>query len=228
MSQDQVVLDRVRKLLALATSSNVHEAAGALRRAQALIARHQLEGWLAAERSVEEDEDPIVDARDEPLVVARRMRGWRVALAALLAEENGCLAYTLDCGREEHLVLVGRGRNRAVVRELYGWLEQRLLWLSAEHGPGQPKLWHDAFRIGAVETLALRLRTAGEGEQEQMDATALARVEPMIAAERVALERFVAERFSWGKGRGRRVDLAAWRAGRAAAVEVGLEALKRG
>ena len=42
------IVDRVRKLLALAGSSNVHEAAAAAARAQELITRHRLESLCAS------------------------------------------------------------------------------------------------------------------------------------------------------------------------------------
>ncbi|MEQ1506614.1 MAG: DUF2786 domain-containing protein, partial [Myxococcota bacterium] len=104
------VLDRVRKLLALATSPNVHEAALAAARAQALIERHRLEDWLAAEQDSAGDPDPIVHAWHEPLAVARKIRRWKAALASVLAEVNGCVAYTARRGTDEAIVLVGRGR----------------------------------------------------------------------------------------------------------------------
>ena len=113
MSDDprQRVLERVRRLLALATSSNVHEASSAAAAAQALVARHRLEAWVAAAQVVEADPDPITDARESPLDRARRQRPWKVALACALADANGCVAYTLDERGSEAIVLVGRGRD---------------------------------------------------------------------------------------------------------------------
>jgi hypothetical protein len=214
-------LARVRKLLALATSPNPHEAALAAARAQALIEAHRLQAWLEAERSAADDPDPIMDARDEPLAVGRRLRTWKVVLASSLAEANGCIAYTLDRGRDLAIVLVGRGRDRAAVVELWGFLVRRIEWLSASRGAGRDRQWHEAFRIGAVDTIVARLRTATEEVQGALDGAALVLVEPARAAHREALER-AAESLRLGKGRAVRVDAHAWQRGRAAGGDVDL------
>jgi len=209
-------LDRVRKLLALATSPNVHEAASAAAQAQALITRHRLEALLAAEDAAATDPDPIVDARDTPLDVARKQRPWKVALAGALAEVNGCLVYTLAAADGEALVLVGRGRDRAAVETLWTWLLKRLEWLSATHGPGRPRRWHEAFRVGAVDAIAARLRATATAEHDATEPRALALVDRSLEVERAALERFAAQHLRLGRGRALRVDAAAWRRGRAA------------
>lgn len=222
MTSPPPALARVRKLLALATSPNPHEAALAAARAQALIEAHRLQAWLEAERRVEEDPDPIVDARDEPLEVARRLRKWKVVLAATLAEANDCIAYTLELGRERSIVLVGRGRDREAVAELWGWLVKRIEWLSATHGAGRDRAWHEAFRIGVVDAIAERLRQGSEQAQAELPPTALVAVEPARAAHRDALRRFADERLGLTSGRGIRVDARAWEHGRAAGDDVEL------
>ncbi len=216
MTEPPRALARVRKLLALANSPNPHEAAVAAAQAQALIETHRLQGWLHAQQQVEEDPDPIADARDEPLETGRRMRKWKVALAGSLAEVNGCIAYTLPRGREQSLVLVGRSRDREAVRALWDWLVRRIEWLSATQGAGQPRQWHEAFRIGVVDAVAARLRDTNEQVQRELDPTALVVVEPAMAAHRDALQRFADERLGLTKGRRIRVQADAWEQGQAA------------
>lgn len=208
------VLDRVRKLLALATSPNVHEAAAAAARAQRLIAEHRLEGWLDASEA-----DPIEDARDEPLEVARRLRRWKIVLACALADANGCVAYTATRGDEEAIVLVGRARDRAAVRELWDWLVKRIEWLSATHGPKKPRRWHEAFRVGVVDAVAERLQGATEEVRQEHG---LVRVDAAAQLHQQELDRFVAERLGLGKGRAIRVDARAWERGRAAGEDLDL------
>jgi len=221
MPSPPAALARVRKLLALATSPNPHEAALAAARAQALIEAHRLQAWLDAERREEEDPDPIADARDEPLEVGRRLRKWKVVLAATLAEANGCVAYTLERGREQAIVLVGRARDRAAVVELWGWLVKRIEWLSATHGAGKDRQWHEAFRIGVVDAIAERLREGNEEVRAGLEQAALVVVEPARAAHREALER-VTEGLRLGSGRAVRVDARAWQRGKAAGGTVDL------
>lgn len=221
MTSPPPALARVRKLLALATSPNPHEAALAAARAQALIEAHRLQAWLDAERHEQEDPDPIVDAHGEPLEVGRRIRKWKVVLASTLAEANGCIAYTRERGREQAIVLVGRARDRAAVVELWGWLVRRIEWLSATHGARRDRQWHEAFRIGVVDAIAERLRAGNEEARAQLDATALVVVEPAAAAHREALDR-VAEGLGLGSGRPVRVDARAWQRGKAAGGDVEL------
>ncbi|MEZ4266534.1 MAG: DUF2786 domain-containing protein [Myxococcota bacterium] len=220
MATDSTVLERVRKLLALAGSPNVHEAASAAAMAQTLIERHRLERWLEAAES--EAADPIEDGRDRPLEVARKIRKWKSALAATLADANGCVAYTLDRGREQAIVVAGRAADREAVVELWGWLHKRVEWLSATHGAGRSRQWHDAFRVGVVDAVGERLRkVAGEVRDEQQPG-ALARLDPTALVQREALERYVSEHLQLGRGRGIRVDARAWERGRAAGAELPL------
>ena len=215
-------LDRVRKLLALATSPNPNEAAAAAARAQALIDAHRLQGWLDAEQTVAEDPDPILDGREAPLHVARRVRKWKVVLAAGLADVNGCVAYTLDRGEDEAIVLVGRSRDREAIRALWDWLVPHVEWLSATHGAGRDRAWHDAFRIGVVEAVTTRLGEGSAAQEAELPATALSIVAPAKVAHRAALDAFVATFLRFGKGRGIRLDARAHRQGLAAAEQLQL------
>jgi hypothetical protein len=215
-------LDKVRKLLALATSSNPHEAALAAARAQALIETHRLQAWMDADRAAEHDPDPIVDARDQPLEVGRRIRRWKTALAVVLGQANGCVAYTLGGEKESSIVLVGRGRDRAAVTELWSWLVQRIEWLSATHGAGKNKKWHEAFRLGVVDSVAERLTQGAAEARSELDETALVVVDPARAAHKDALDRFVADNLRLGRGRALRVDSAAWERGKDASVDLDL------
>ena len=212
-------LDKVRKLLALARSSNVHEAAAAAARAQEIIERYRLDALLGAEQAAESD--PV---EDEVLETARRQRRWKAVLAARLAEANGCLAYTRQAGRERQIVIAGPAADRAAVRSLWDWLVPQLEWLSATHGVGHDKRWHDDFRVGAVDTIAARLAAANRGEHEATPAAALVRLEPALVARRAALEAWAAQRLSTRPGRRLLVDPAAWNAGREAAARVALVA----
>ncbi len=215
-------LDRVRKLLALATSPDVHEAATAAAQAQALITRHRLEQWLAAEREAADDPDPIADAVEAPLEVARKLRPWKVALACALADVNGCVAYTADRGDTQAIALVGRARDRAAVETLWVWAVKRVEWLSATHGEGKSRKWHEAFRVGAVDVLARRLGEATKGVREASTGAELATLDRAWSAHRAALDRFVDERLGLRSGRGMRVDASAYARGRRAAEGMGL------
>ena len=219
VSRDKL-LQRIRKLLALAGSPNAHEAAAAAARAQALIDEHRLHEWLEAAQEQEDDPDPITDAREEPLERSGRLRIWKVLLAVAIADENGCVAYTLKRGADESIVLVGRARDRVVVAELWRWLVQRIEWLSATEGAGESRKWHEAFRIGALDAVSKRLATQHTASAAKLDAAALVVVQPAIAAHRAALANFVSNNLRLGKGRGVRVERSAYAEGKAAAAGI--------
>jgi len=217
------VLDRVRKLLALAESPNVHEAAAAAARAQALVTQHRLEAILAAEdaAAARDAEDPITQ---EVLESSKRLRRWKTVLASGLAGTNGCVAFTRPGrGRVEDLVLAGRASDRAAFHTLWAWLVQTLTWLSASHGGGKGKRWHDDFRVGAALEVVDRLEAAARAPSEALPEAALARVEPTLAARAARIERYAAEELGLRPARGLRVDLDAFEAGRHAGATLELD-----
>lgn len=212
------ILDRVHKLLALSASSNVHEAALAAARAQRLIETHRLHGLLRKEQAAE----PIEDARTEPLVAARRIRKWKQVLASALAELNGCLTYTLKTPTEEQLILVGTVSDQAAVRALWAWLCHRVEWLSATHGDGHDKRWHDAFRIGAVQTIMERLRSDQVEFSAELSSSTQLMVRDGLIERQDRVAAFATQQLNLKPGRGLRLDPRAYRRGRVAGSDVAL------
>jgi len=210
-------LDKVRKLLALAESGHVHEAAAAAAAAQALIERYRLAELLDA--TVDAEAEPI---EDEVLDAGRRRRRWKTVLASGLAGVNDCVAFTRDLGRDKQIVLAGRAADRAAVRSLWEWLVPQLEWLSATHGAGRDKRWHDDFRIGAIEAVMNRLQQAHGEAAAEVDPGALVRLEPALAARRAAIEAWSSDRLARKPGRRLMVGADAWEAGRAAGADVAL------
>lgn len=220
MSIDSQLLDRVRKLLALASSPNVHEAASAAAMAQTLIERHRLQGWLDARNTP--DCDPIEDGLDTPLEVARKVRTWKRVLAAALADANGCIAYTRAHGDEEAIIVAGRAVDRAATAELWAWLVKRIEWLSATHGAGRSRKWHDSFRVGAATAVGERLAAVSSDVRGEQQPGVLVLVDPLMLERQQALDAYVAEHLRLSSGRHVRVQLEAWRRGQKAADELPL------
>ncbi len=227
MPPDHPLLDRVRKLLALSTSPNLHEAASAAALAQTLIERHRLQDWLDAEQAETRDPDPLGDGRDEPLEASKRLRKWKVVLASALADANGCMAYTLNRGVDEAICLVGRTGDRQAVAALWSGLVARIEWLSATHGAGQDRRWHEAFRVGVVAAVAEKLRTVAGEVRSELTPAALVRVDPAERAHQQALEDYVAKHLRLGKGRSLRFDAAAWAQGQKLGAELPVPPMRR-
>jgi Protein of unknown function (DUF2786) len=227
------LLERVRRLLALAESPNVHEAAAAAGRAQALITRYKLESLLEARRDTEAR---LSDGRDEPLDVGRKIRKYKLVLAAGLAQANGCVAYSVEVARrEQHLCVAGQPNDQAAVAALWSWLVKRLEWLSATHGAGEGRAWHESFRIGAADTIVERLAAVQRAERSALSdggqnteggelpsPAALVRLDAALEARAEAVERYAEERLALKKGRGITVQVDALEAGRLAGQTIAL------
>ena len=69
----------------------------------------------------------------------------------------------------------------AAVVALWEWLVRRIEWLSASHGEGRDRGWHEAFRVGAVVTITERLRAGQQDTTAQLETAALVRVREGLA-----------------------------------------------
>lgn len=156
------VLDRLRKLLALAKSDNPHEASLAAELAQKLMVAHHLDEFTleAAERPPEE---PIADqgAIDpERVDEARRIPAWEVNLAGAVARSVDCRVYYVPGAR---ISVVGRQSDAQIARYLFLYLSRVINRLANEfwEREGDPaqgaRRWKHGFRLGCVETIRRRL-----------------------------------------------------------------------
>ena len=200
----------------------MHEAAAAAARAQALIAQYRLASLLAARAAgAGAGPDPV---EDELLERARRPRAWRGALASGLAEVNACVAYSVSVGAQTELRLAGRAEDRRVVTAFFAWLAPRLEWLSASHGAGRDRDWHEAFRVGAAEEVT-RLLAAEHDEPPapvSADSTAVAFFDADRMQRERAVDAWAAAHLRQGRARGLRVDGRGYARGKAAAHELPL------
>ena len=84
MTRDQA-LQKIKKCLALAASSNPHEAAAAMRQAQKLMQEHGLD---EADVNLADVAEVVMDGRNVPMV------RWETGLAKIVADAFGCLTHT--------------------------------------------------------------------------------------------------------------------------------------
>lgn len=151
--------DRIRALLRLAKSNNVHEAANAANRAQLLMEKHRIEVTL---EDGDGDEEYVYG---EPLETASRPVMWKGHLLDPICDANGCRGLWILRGGKALLVAAGPPRDVASVRYLYRYLVRELDQLAKRLVPKNVqdrKLWIDSFRYGAITIITLRLRAATE------------------------------------------------------------------
>ncbi len=236
--EDGKLLDRIRRLLRLAESPNVHEAAVAAERAQELMARHRIEA-AALDRGAADG--GIVDMRDAPLEASKRLRPWKTQLGNAIARANGCRVYLLERAGVRQLVLVGRPEDAELVRALYAELVPRVECLTRHHGQGRDRAFRNAFRLGVVATLHERLahsaqtarERALEGEVDEGDEgagapsprAAIVHALARLDAREEAVDRFMERTLNLRRGRakGLRADAEGYARGRLAGHTVALD-----
>jgi hypothetical protein len=187
------VIAKVRKLLELGRSDNVHEAAAAVARAHAIMATHAIEEAMLLEAEPEEEvrgwSDPVIEHRSGIPV-------WKRRLAWLFASVNGVMLYTR--GRPQ-MRAIGKASAVQTVRYFVAYCVAEIERLVHHHGAGNGRTWRNNFAHGCVDAIAQAVRWEREELEREFraaaaNATELVRVDRAIA--RLAQDLAAAE--SWG------------------------------
>ncbi|MDA8449800.1 DUF2786 domain-containing protein [Acidovorax sp. GBBC 3332] len=154
MNRDEA-LQKVRKCLALASSSNEHEAAAAMRQAQKLMEQFGIDG---TDVSLADVSEAATDAHTADLVQ------WEVHLSSLVAEVFGCdffrvqrrtLGPTLRFHRRSMFVFVGVGAAADVAAYAYEVLSRQCAKDRRAHIARQPKTCKSATKTARGDLYAL-------------------------------------------------------------------------
>lgn len=166
---EATLIEKVQKLLALAESSNEHEATLAAEKAQELMLRYGIE--LAHIAALADKEVGIGSNR-----IGCRIDPWRRALARAVAVANGCdMVYTgLPRKWTGDFTFWGPRDTLPGVVTLYQYLEAQLVVISrleavkVSHASAARSMqWRRSFLVGAVSRISARLESrARKVEQE--------------------------------------------------------------
>ncbi len=191
------IIDKIRKLLALAKSDNVNEAAAAAARAQAIIDNHKIDLALLQEEEQHEEqpEEPVRRCLDFPLfAVARRIPAWKWDLAWSLCDANQCRPWSsteYDEAEEKYArvcYVIGRTGDAQTVQYLHQYLAHEIDRLAKTHS-GKGRTWLNNFRLGAVSEIERRLKLKKRYDRKALtrsaaesgDSTALVKMESALA-----------------------------------------------
>ena len=175
------VLEKVRKLRALSTSSNVHEAAAAAAAAERLLQEHRLvEADLEAAGAEARTRAGAVCGGTIHVEGARRTL-WRVQLATNLARAHGCETYLEPHAVADgairrlswHHVILGRPDDVENVKYVFGWLSSVITQLVERHGKGRGISWRRSFCIGAVFGIREAMEAAAAVVRSRASSSAL-------------------------------------------------------
>ena len=198
------ILDRVKKLLALSTSSNVNEAANAAAAAQKLMLEHRL---------TEADVSDIQEGQmfELSMGAAGFDSRWKFVLVTSVARSFFCEAVGLRVGKRRKVRIVGLREDAAIAARVFRYLHSEInrlakaeiesidwdagvltLGESSVYGiEHDPERYLESFRRGAVAAVVARFRT-GEEVFVASDSRALA----MAKRDRAQVRSYVGSRFA--------------------------------
>jgi len=165
MQATEKIIDRIRKLLALANSANENEAAAAAMKAQTLLAEHNLS---EADLGTVNDEDMVLDGE-----LITDSRPWRRYLAAELARLYFCDYFygfvkesrpnhSRGYRRFDRHTFVGRPHNVLITKSIFRYLCDTIDRLAIEAANKYPKgsrvSFVTSFRHACAKRLGERVR----------------------------------------------------------------------
>ncbi len=170
MTNEDKIVDRVRKLLELANSDNVHEAGSAAKQAQILMSKHNIsEAMVSVEADADEQEDLEVDMLHQH--GGRQLPSWKGRLGVVMCEVNQCHCYRTEGRDGMELRIIGRPSDAATVRYLFSYVVreiERLTQQESDNRGGAGRTWLNNFRLGAMQEVNNRLREADKEARAAM------------------------------------------------------------
>ena len=130
----QEIIDRISKLISLATSANEYEASAAAAKAQEILTEHN----LRLEDIKSSHKSPDIPIEQTEILSSSRKVYWRGFLANAIANANFCKMWWMG-GR---MVVAGRRHNVAIALSLYDYLTKTVERLAAEEVKAQKQAWH--------------------------------------------------------------------------------------
>lgn len=155
MTEQERVIDKIRKLLALAGSPNENEAAVASEKAQALLAEHNL-SMTDIKSGTEKGSDFIIDGE-----TITNARPWRRSLGSAIAKLYFCTYFFTTIGGEDRHSFVGAKHNIEVARLMFDYLTKTVDRLARAGSRNMPKReqsgYKTSFRWACSQRLCSRI-----------------------------------------------------------------------
>lgn len=181
------VIEKVRKLRALATSSNVNEAANAAAAADKLIQEYRLQEAQLESEGHAANEKPEEDG--EPLFFGARVQGWRWRLASLLARHYDVACYSswmrdARGNNSRTLHMIGRKSDIETSRYQIAYFAIEIDRLAGATMKGRGKRGANAFRLGAVQGVYNAMYEAKRATQQAAPINSQGSSAAMVLADR--------------------------------------------
>jgi len=171
MTKLNKIKERISKLLRLAQSENVNEAATAAAHAARLMERYQI------------DQAMLADGEAMPVEITsqviwkpkgKKLPGWVSMLAWGLGSSFSCKVFNSNYPR--CIRAAGSQEDIDLLSLTLTWLMGEIERLLKEERPkgmhrGESRSWGHSFRLGAVQTIAQRIAKAKQDERKRLQMT---------------------------------------------------------
>ncbi len=223
MSSIAHIIDRVRKLLALAQSTNANEAANAAAKANALIDEYRISVGQLSDAETEAS-DPLIHDRTDPLFEADRVMQWRKSLVIRLSKHYGCYVWNDTSKRKACYIIAGRKSDTDVLRYMFAYISTECERIATSQAKGKGRTFAESYKRGFVDGVMSQLdasrQTAAKASSDPQalvkldDRTRLARAHVTAAvrlgkAKTAHCSRTDASAFYSGQNAGRSLHLGA-------------------
>ncbi len=155
---EEKILDRVRKLLQLAQSDNVNEAANAAAQAQALMSKHAIETASLETPAIKDEQ---IAEHEIQATEKTKKEAWKSSLSVALCEVNNLKYYNYRSRGGFKYMCIGRDSDVQIVRYMFAYLTseiERLCKKAAADNGSPGKTWCNNFKWGAASEINKRLR----------------------------------------------------------------------
>jgi uncharacterized protein DUF2786 len=150
MDDNRIILEKLKKLIALSESPNEAEAASALSKVHLLLAKHSL--------SISDLDDETSSIIEKAVLNKKRLRNWESALLSTVM--NATYTEVIHKPSEGKVYIIGREINVAAAENLFSYLHGTIKRISSKY---TTVIKHaDSFRYGMVVNINERLKSIEE------------------------------------------------------------------
>ena len=171
------VIAKVQKLLALANSSNINEAAAAAAAANKLIDQYRLSEADFA--TTESELDPLIED-DGFIYETGRITPWKSSLVVLLAKHYGCAVFNsahYPNGRQvSRYKLVGRTSDIHIAKYMFNWLVLECQRLSENEARGKGRVFASSYCQGFVAGIRQQLNKSREEAKQNASENSIIKI----------------------------------------------------
>ena len=173
----RLVVEKVRKLYALAASTNENEASSAIAAAELLIQRYRL-------TQVELETSTLIDTEipvefEESLERGGAVKMWKKILLSTMVEHYGCASWSTTSwrsGRRQTVYrIVGNPTDTILLKVQYDKVKEQIDKLTITKGGNRSQ--KDAYRKGLVVAVRNRLKEAREQSRASCSSTAIVKLD---------------------------------------------------